>query len=115
MIRAFAVPAAAVLFGLLVPSASAAPVQVSSRNLNHPPMENFSITRPPACTSPAVVNDGLIEVRCFPVIPAKQFPRAGQKCSHVDAWTTGHSIQVVNGHTYRITQKVRDDVWICRS
>lgn len=71
--------------------------------------------RPPACTSPTVVNDGLIEVRCFPVIPAKQFPAAGVKCSHVDAWTTGHSIEIVNGHRYTITQKVRDDVWICRS
>lgn len=67
----------------------------------------------PACTSPAVVNDGLIEVRCFPVIPAKQFPTSA-KCSHVDAWTTGHSIETVNGQTYRITQKVRDDVWICK-
>src|SRR5215467_651811 len=71
--------------------------------------------RPPACTNPTSVNDGLIVVRCFPRIPAKQFPAAPAKCSHVDAWTTGHSTETVNGQTYRITQKVRDDVWICRA
>ena len=75
----------------------------------------FRIEHPAACTNPAVVNDGLIEVRCFPRIPAKQFPPAGQKCNHIAEWTTGHSVQVVNGQTYRITQKVRDDVTICRA
>lgn len=71
--------------------------------------------RPPACTHPAVVRDGLIELTCFPVIPAKQFPAAGVKCSHVDSWVTGHSTETVNGQRYRITQKVRHDVWICKS
>lgn len=70
---------------------------------------------PSVCTSPTVVNDGLIEVRCFPRIPAKQLGNATMShCRHIDAWTTGHSTEVVNGHTYRITQKVRDDVWICK-
>jgi hypothetical protein len=92
--------AAIPLAGLLaVPSASAVP----------------AAPRPPACTHPAVVNDGLLEVTCFPVIPAKQFPPAGTKCNHVDSWVTGHSFQTVNGQQYRITQKVRDDVWICKS
>lgn len=69
----------------------------------------------PPCTRPATVNDGLIEVTCFPVIPAKQFPAAGQKCSHIDAWATGHSTRTVNGQRYKIAQKVRDDVWICKN
>lgn len=98
MIKTAAAAVVAVL-ALLVPSASASTRPAAS----------------PACTSPAVVNDGLIEVRCFPVIPAKQFPSAPAKCSHVDAWTTGHSTETVNGQTYKITQKVRDDVWICKS
>jgi len=76
------------------------------------------LAAPPACAHPAVVRDGLIEVRCFPRIPAKQFPTSwtmSKKCSHIDAWTTGHSTETVNGQRYKITQKVRDDVWICKS
>lgn len=69
----------------------------------------------PPCTRPAIVNDGLIELTCFPVIPAKQFPPAGVKCNHISSWVTGHSTETVNGQRYRITQKVRDDVLICRA
>lgn len=87
----------------------AASLLVAPAHAARPPIDSLG-----GCTSPAVVNDGLIEVRCFPLIPAKQFPAAGQKCNHIAEWTTGHSVQVVNGQTYRITQKVRDDVWICR-
>lgn len=93
--------------------------------LSHPAVKNvtpgghvvtaaFDTPRPPACTHPAVVRDGLIELTCFPVIPAKQFPAAGVKCSHIDSWVTGHSTETVNGQRYKITQKVRDDVWICK-
>lgn len=103
MIRKIAaVASVAAAAGLLVPSSAWA------GNPSANPPEN------PACTHPAVVRDGLIEVTCFPVIPAKQFRPTGRNCSHIDAWTTGHSIQVVNGQRYKITQKVRDDVWICK-
>ena len=101
--------AAAAAFGLLSHSA----VTNSPRG-GHFVTAAFDAPRPPACTQPAVVRDGLIELTCFPVIPAKQFPAAA-KCSHISSWVTGHSVQVVNGQRYKITQKVRDDVRICKS
>jgi hypothetical protein len=103
-----AVIGALAVFGLL-----SHPAVTNSPRGGHFVTAAFDSTRPPACTHPAVVRDGLIELTCFPVIPAKQFPAAA-KCSHIDSWVTGHSTETVNGRRYKITQKVRDDVWICK-
>jgi len=68
---------------------------------------------PAGCTHPAVVRDGLVELTCFPAVPAAQFP-ATAGCRHIDAWATSTSTETVNGQRYTITQRFRDDVWICR-
>jgi hypothetical protein len=68
----------------------------------------------PACTNPAVVHDGLIDLTCFPSVPVKQYPTGKAKCSHIDSWATGTVVTTVNGQKYTVTSKYREDIRICR-
>ena len=66
-----------------------------------------------SCTNPAVVSGGFVQLRCWPDIPANEFP-VKTRCNHLDYWAMGSRKVTVNGVKYTVKERIREDIIICR-
>lgn len=82
------------------------------------PSQNTPVT--PAhqgCLNPSIAStsQGLMFLKCFPNIPVDVYPvKKGDKCEHEDAVVTNIWNVKLNGHIYKVSDKLRQDIEICR-
>ena len=66
----------------------------------------------PQCTHPAIVQDGFVQLTCFPDVPHRVFP-SGKKCVNESYWAKGTKHVTVAGKRYAVTQAIRETIRIC--